>query len=198
MATSLLSITQRAPYLNICTSLPNPLWVLSDKLYTQEPSKKIENKWRLEPNVFRPNIHSNPHPPSSMRIFTDQICLPMTHGNWKNYMVRTIAYSLRHRLQISAALDPLVPQSLSQPFHNYVENCKKDLARSTVAQQEEPQQTEREEEHKREKAEREAERKGDEARWEETWEAKREEDRKREKVAREQERKQEQANWKEK
>ena len=99
---------------------------------------------------------------------------------------------------VPAALAPLVPQSLSRPIHNHVENCKKVLARATVKQEEERQQVENlqakwEEERRREKAEREAERKLDEARWEARWEAKRDEERKREAAAREEERKREAA-----
>ena len=110
---------------------------------------------------------------------------------------------------VSAALAPLIPASLSRPIHDHVENCKTDLeppvekenkrladleAKLEAKWEEERkrEKAEREEERKREKAEREEERKREEAKWE----AKREDERKREEakweVKREEERRREQ------
>ena len=98
---------------------------------------------------------------------------------------------------VSAALAPLIPASLSRPIHDHVENCKTDLeppaekenkrladleAKLEAKWEEERkrEKAEREEERKREKAGREEERKREEAKWE----AKREEERQREQVER--------------
>jgi hypothetical protein len=105
---------------------------------------------------------------------------------------------------VSAALAPLIPASLSRPIHDHVENCKTDLEppvekeNKRLADLEAKWEAKWEEERKREKAEREEERKREKAEREEERKrekAEREEERKREKAEREEERKREEAKW---